>query len=217
MKALQKIDPADLVCLQKTQAIRIDLDYASEDNLLFGERIYSKKARLWLHKDLAKIVEATAENLLKQGFRMVLHDGLRTTDAQARMLETRAVKSNLHWLAEPRLLSPPGAGAHPRGMAIDCSIETLDGNLLDMGTPFDYLAEEPTPEGNPAHRAHPHHSQQIMENRALLTNAMLDTAQSVGIELLPLPQEWWDYRLPHYEEYEPLSDADLPAKMRMCD
>ena len=217
MKALQKINPADLVCLEKTQAMRIDLAYAQEDNLLFGERIYKKEAGLWLHKNLANVVKKAAESLFEQGFRMVLHDGLRTTDAQARMLETRAVKSNLHWLAEPRLLSPPGAGAHPRGMAIDCSIETPDGDLLDMGTPFDFLAEDPGPEANPAHRSHPDHSQQIMENRNLLTHAMLKTAEDNGVELLPLPQEWWDYRLPDYEDYEPLSDAELPAEMRMCD
>lgn len=217
MKALNKIDPADLVCMQDGPALRIELAYARGDNLLFGEQIYRDGAKMWLHKDLAAIVEKTSKSMLDKGYRMVLFDGLRTTDAQAKMLETRTVKANLHWLAEPRLLSPPGAGAHPRGMAIDCSLETLDGDLLDMGTAFDFLAEEPTPEGNPAHREHPHHSAEIMENRALLTDAMVTAATDLGHELLALPQEWWDYRLPSYEEFEPISDSDLPAEMRMCD
>ena len=52
------------------------------------------------------------------------------------------VKDNLHWLEEPRLLSPPGAGGHLRGMAIDIGLEDAQGRLLDMGTVFDYLAED---------------------------------------------------------------------------
>jgi len=220
MKTLQKIMPSDLIVMDEfvaDGALRIELAYAQEDNLLFDERIYRKDARLWLHTALADIVVQAARLVKKQGFRLVLYDGLRTTDAQSRMLDTQAVKNNPHWLEEPRLLSPPGAGAHPRGMAIDCSLETLDGELLDMGTAFDFLSNDPSPEANPAHREHPHHAQDVMNNRGILDEAMIEAASLCDCELLLLAQEWWDFRLPPsiYEAYEPLSDGDLPPDIRM--
>ncbi len=222
MKALHKINPEDLIDMSifaHDGLVRIELAYAQDDNLLFGEKIYRENARLWLHSDLTDIVVHAAKNLQEQNLKLVLYDGLRTHDAQARMLETRAVKENPHWLEEPRLLSPPGAGAHPRGMAIDCSLETMNGELLDMGTAFDFLAKNPAPTLNPAHREYAGHSETIMKNRLILDQAMMEAAQETETALFPLPQEWWDFRLPPevYETYEALKDTDLPPDMRMCD
>ena len=215
-KTIQSDDLIDLTPLSADGLVRIDLAYARDDNLLFGEQIYRADARMHAHKMLAGIVREAAERARDAGYRIILYDALRTTDAQAKMLETQAVRDNSHWLEEPRLLSPPGAGAHPRGMAIDCSLETLEGALMDMGTPFDYLATDPSPAQNKAHRAHPDLTDGIVENRALLDGFMIDASQSCGTDLLLLPQEWWDFRLfPEiYEQYAPLSDADLRPEMR---
>lgn len=217
-----KIDPAALAPMDlftDGSGLRIDLAYAGGDNLLFGEKIYRKGARLWLHEDLAKIVLLAARLCKNQGYRIILYDGLRTVDAQAKMTETQRVRDNPHWLEPAHLLSPPGAGAHPRGMAIDMSLETLEGKLLDMGTPFDFLAEDSSPARNPAHRCHPWHSEDIMENRKILTGAMEEAAKLLNSRLRSLPQEWWDFRLPPavYEQYDALSDSDLPPQMRMTD
>ena len=161
---------------------------------------------------------SAAELAAGQDLRLVVYDGLRTVDAQARMLETRRVQDNPQWLEAPRLLSPPGSGAHPRGMAVDCSLETLGGALLDMGCAFDFLAADPSPAVNPAHRDYAGHSADVVRNRGILDGVMGDAAARCGVEMLGLPQEWWDFRVPRavYEAYAPLSDADLPPKMRMC-
>ncbi|MEZ5918642.1 MAG: M15 family metallopeptidase [Alphaproteobacteria bacterium] len=198
--------------------LRVELAYAREDNTLFGERIYRPQAGLFLYKDLAEIVCGAAARLGQAGYRLILYDGLRTMEAQARMLETARVRANPHWLEEPRLLSPPGAGAHPRGMAVDCAIETEEGVLLDMGTVFDFLAESSEQAHNPAHRDYPHLSEEVRRNRAILDMAMRESAVSLGSDLFPLPQEWWDFRLPpsFYERFAPLSDSDLPEEMRMA-
>lgn len=216
------IDPVMLVPMDlfaDGSGLRVDLAYARGDNLLFGEKIYRKGARLWLHEDLAKIVLFAAQLCQRQDYRIILHDGLRTTDAQIKMTQTRRVRDNPHWLEPPRLLSPPGGGGHPRGMAVDMSLETLDGEPVDMGTPFDFLAEDASPARNPAHRCHPWHSEEIMDNRKILTGAMEEAAQKTGLKIYPLPQEWWDFRLPPavYEQYAPLSDSGLPPQMRMTD
>ena len=218
MTHTQTLNPDDFVDMTAygQDLLRVELAYAREDNALFGERIYKADAKLWLFKGLADIVVSAAKKLADQDLRLVLYDGLRTTDAQSLMLNTQKVRDNPHWLEEPRLLSPPGAGAHPRGMAIDCALETMGGQLLDMGCPFDFLAVDPAPEHNPAHRSHDH-ARSIMENRAILDQAMNDSARDLKMTLLLLPQEWWDFRLlPEvYERYDPICESALPADMRM--
>ncbi len=217
---LKTIPAEDLLSLSAQALLfplRIDLAYARGDNLLFGERIYRDGAQLWLHKDLAAVVLKASSLAAARKVRLVLFDGLRTTDAQERMLNTQAVRDNPQWLQEPRLLSPPGAGAHPRGMAIDCTLETLEGEALDMGTEFDFLSSDPSPARNPAHRQHPRLSDAARKNRALLDFCMMEAAKECGVELTGLPQEWWDFRLPAeiYGNYAPLSDEDLPPEIKM--
>lgn len=220
---MQKIDPKTLWPMARFAAntpFRIELAYAASSNLLFGERIYRPDAQLWLHEILAKIVLRAARDCYEtSGFTFVLYDGLRTTDAQQRMIETKRVRDNPHWLEEPRLLSPPGGGGHPRGMAIDIALEDDKGNLIDMGTPFDFLAEDSGPDKNPAHRNYIHLTNDIRRNREILTHAMLQAADHFKVELLPLAEEWWDFRLmpEFFNFYAPLSDSDLPPEMRMME
>lgn len=219
---LLDIKAEQLVCMDDyiwEHPIAVQLDYAQENNLLFGERIYKTGAKLWLFQDLAKVVIEAARLVYKEtGGVLVLYDGLRVSDAQHKMLGTQRVKNNPQWLEAPRLLSPPGAGGHPRGMAADVSIIDRDGVLFDMGTPFDFLAADPAPLNNPAHREHVH-CDTVVKNRAILDQAMMQAADTVDVQLVGLPQEWWDYRLPSvfYEQYAPLSDEDLPAHMRLME
>lgn len=214
------IPPDDLICLNAHASqglFRIDLLYAREDNPLFLERIYRPGAQLYGHKILAEIVLEAAKRARDKDLRLVITDCLRTTTAQARMLQTRRVQENPHWLEEPRLLSPPGMGAHPRGMAIDVTLETSAGALLDMGTVLDFLAEDARAAYNPAHRAYPQLSEAARKNRALLDDCMFDAAKACGHPLIGLAEEWWDYRLPVeiYNRYAPLSDDALPQDMRL--
>lgn len=102
-------------------------------------------------------------------------------------------------------------------MAIDIGLETEDGALIDMGTAFDYLAEDSGRDKNPAHREYKNLTAEVKRHRAILTDAMLSAGKDLGIKIMPLPQEWWDFRLPPevYNSYAPLSDDDLPPAMRM--
>lgn len=198
--------------------LRVDVAYARADNFLFQERIYRTDAKLHLHKFLADIVLHSADLAFQRhGFTLVLYDGLRTVDAQQRMLETQKVKDHPHWVENiPRLLSRPGEGGHPRGMAVDVSLLDADGMPLDMGTVFDFLAENPDAAHNPAHRMHPQ-SEPVRRNRSVLDSVMLEGAQMAGHPLFPLPQEWWDYRLPLdiIKQYAPLGESDLNPDQRL--
>ncbi len=211
MKSLKTISPKDLICMDDyadKYNYRIDLAYAREDNLLFGERIYKKDARLWLYKDLAEIVLIAARRCFEEyGMRFILYDGLRTTNAQEAMMHTKRARDNPQWIEKPRMLSPAGAGGHPRGMAIDIGLEDSNGALLDMGSNFDCFSEQ-------SHRNY-NHPQNIKSNRNILDKSMEHVAKSLNIPLFLLPQEWWDFRLPSeiYEQYAPLSDGDLSKDM----
>ena len=216
-----KITPQMLVPMDDIAGvpIRIHLAYAVDAPPNIFGKIYRTGARLWLHQNLADIVILAARLLHRErGLGLVLYDGLRTVEAQEAMRNSPIVRANPHWLEGPsRLLSPPGAGAHPRGMAIDLSLINAQGDALDMGTVFDALAENPDPEHNPAHRLHPRLSESAARNRRWLEDAMQRAAETLNHPLLPLPQEWWDFRFPPgvYEQYAPLSDSDLPPEMRM--
>ncbi len=220
---MKTIKANDLICLNNyvsSHPIRIELAYACDAPPNIFGAIYRRDAQLWLHHDLANIVLEAADRVREAyGYTLVLYDGLRTVDAQEKMQQSDIVQANPQWLEEPgRLLSPPGAGAHPRGMAIDVSLYDAEGGLLDMGTVFDYLAEDSSAAHNPAHRNYPNLSQEAQQNRSILNNAMLGAAEKFGHMLLPLPQEWWDFRFEAsvYEHYAPLSDRTLPNEMRMC-
>lgn len=218
---MKTIDPQDLFPMDMFEGafpLRVDLAYALDTPPNIFGTVYGAGARLWLHRDLAKIVLLAARIAHEHsGHVMVLYDGLRTKEAQGRMAQSAIVKANPQWMQEPRLLSPPGAGAHPRGMAIDVSLMDASGQLLDMGTVFDHLSENPAASHNPAHRAYAGLSDHHRANRTMLDAAMTAAAARLGSAFLPLPQEWWDFRLPPevFAAYEALSDADLPPEMRM--
>lgn len=226
--ALTPIRPDDLVALDDYTAshpLKIDLVYAQPQHAdnMFQCAIYRPEARLWGHRELVPIILAAAAICFaRTGWYFEIKDCLRTVEAQARMRETDIVKRNPQWLEEPgRLLSPPGAGGHPRGMAVDIVLVDRNGDELDMGTRFDYLTEDRS--NNPAARnytrfsADEAYNMRVLYHRRVLEEAMMDAAKEAGRDLLPLPQEWWDFRFPkaYSETFAPIADADLPPSMRM--
>lgn len=202
-----------------THPVRIDLMYASathpENN--FGQALYRKDAKLLAYKPLSNIILDVAHYVHKEfGYILVLKDCLRPIEAQALMEKTDLVQANPHWLEEgTRLLSRPGEGAHPRGMAIDVALETKNGKIIDMGTPVDYFEENPLE--SPAHRDFKSFPQAVIDRRAMLTNAFVEYGDKYGFTIFPLPTEWWDYRLEasFYEKFAPVSDSDLPPEFQI--
>lgn len=199
--------------------IKIDLVYANPDHPenVFG-KVYHPQARLSGHIDLLKVTLLAAMRLhTQQGWTLVLKDCLRPVEAQTRMIETPLVQANPHWLEEPRFLSNPGGGGHPRGMAIDVAAQDHRAQHIDFGTAFDHFSSETDAQHNPAHRLFPQMSDAVRSNRAILECSMVKAAKTLGLPLLPLPQEWWDFRFPasFSGEYAPLRDSDLSPSLRM--
>ena len=218
----QPILPGDLVDLGgfvNRHPVKIDIVYAKPEHPdnIFKCAIYRPQAKMWAHREFAPIILRAADICFEQHkFIFELKDCLRTTEAQDLMTKTDIVKANPHWLQEPnRLLSPPGKGGHPRGMAIDIILLTENGDQVDMGTSFDHLTTNPA--DNPAARNYTKFSPAVLEHRKILERSMLEAASEYGHEILPLPQEWWDFRfMPDYSNrFLPINDRDLPADMRV--
>src|SRR3972149_4417079 len=147
--ALHRISPSELVALDDFTAmhpLKVDLVYAQAghpDNM-FKTAIYRPDARMWGHRDMAGIILGAAEICFKKtGWIFEVKDCLRTVEAQTLMCETEIVKTHPQWLEGPvRMLSPPGRGGHPRGMAADIVLLGRHGDGIDMGTRVDHLTED---------------------------------------------------------------------------
>jgi len=219
---LHHIDISELVALDDFTAmhpLKVDLVYAqaSHRDNMFKTAIYRTDAKMLGHREMAAVILGAAQICFKKtGWIFEVKDCLRTVEAQTLMTETAIVRAHPQWLEEPgRLLSPPGRGGHPRGMAVDIVLVDQNGEEIDMGVPFDYLTEDRS--NNPAARNYTGFSDAVLSRRRVLEDSMLQAAQEAGRELVPLPQEWWDFRFPHaYTSlFAPLRDADLPPEMRM--
>lgn len=206
------IIPMDLF-VAMGEPIAIDLVYADggHPENIFETALYHKDARLSLHADLAAIVLLAARTLHdNHGWTLILKDGLRPIEAQEAMGKTDIVLQNPQWLEEPRMLSGPGQGGHPRGLAIDVAAVGSDGVPVDMGTVFDTMTAQSA-------RAYSDFAPAILQNRKTLESAMVEAAIKRSLPLLPIPSEWWDFRFPatYQAGFPALSDADLPGPLRM--
>lgn len=219
---MQKISPHHLVFFDefvRDYPIAVELVYADPahpDNH-FGA-LYEGGARLLGHRDLACVTLLAAHRLQgAYGWRLVLKDCLRPMEAQALMMETEIVKANPHWLIEPRFLSMPGQGGHPRGMAIDVGALNAAGDDIDFGTRFDYFSSSTDVSVNKAHRNYQGHSESVNQNRKILQDSFEQAGRDLNLPLYPLPHEWWDFRFTsdYTNEFFPLSEADMPDGYKM--
>lgn len=212
---MQRIDPADLIPLDvfaESEPLKVDVVYADAHHPrnIFDADIYRKDMRLWAHKDLAAVTLLTARTLKKtHNYSIEVKDCLRTVDSQTTMQKTDIVKAHPEWMIEPRMLAPPGAGAHPRAMAIDVCVYGQDDQEVDMGTLFDDMDKK-------SYRSCTDLTDEQLNNRKVLETTFVESAKKLGFDLLPIPSEWWDFRF--YPEFTdaiaPLNDDDLPLQMQ---
>ncbi|MDP9126631.1 MAG: hypothetical protein M3N08_00015 [Pseudomonadota bacterium] len=219
-KTLVAADFVPLNIFEGLYPIEVDLVYAKKDhpnNHFPG--LYDPSAQwLWVHKDLVRPSLLTALICESQhGWTLTAHDCLRPVEAQEKM----AVYGY-----PPDLVSTPGTGAHPRGASMDFLPRGVD-----MGTPYDFFAKDLN--DNPAARnakMFPGRSEAealaIVERRQNFENAVLKGAAAFGQEILPLQQEWWDFRLKdgrserlpgatYWGDFSPVYERDLPGYMRL--
>ncbi len=176
-----------------------DIRYYSSNNFT-GSRINGYKAPVpYMTKEALKALSVAADDLRKQGYRLLIWDTYRPQ---------KAVDNFVAWINDA---NNPGdktfypalkksdlikgnyiarKSGHTRGSTIDLTIIKKDGSFVDMGGTFDLFSEI----------SHPDYSKLTKEqkkNRQILHDAMIK-AGFKGIT-----SEWWHYTLKN----EPFPDT----------
>ncbi len=187
--------------------IRSKLLYATTCNSFYKDMYsaFGLKEAL-VHPKLYDCLMQLEKQLAEKHLILVIYDAFRPLAVQRFMYETAPS------YMKPYIAPPPQPGSkrgfHPRGVAIDCYLTDMKGNMLVFPTKPD--AFYPGYENDPNY---PHYlkkchrdynesdlTEEQKSNRALLEEMM----QSVGLE--GLPHEWWHFNLPNAWEY-PLIDS----------
>lgn len=176
-----------------------DIRYYSSNNFT-GNKIDGYKApRAYLTKEALTALAKAADDLRKQGYRLVIWDAYRPQ---------KAVDNFVRWIKNPE---DPGdktffpeleksnlikgdyiatKSGHTRGSTVDLTIIKKDGSPVDMGGTFDLFSEI-------SHYKYPNITPEQKKNREILRNAMTK-AGFKGIY-----SEWWHFTLKN----EPYKDT----------
>ena len=182
-----------------------DIRYYSANNFT-GNRINGYKAPVaYMTKEALNALSAAADDLRKQGYRLLIWDTYRPqkavdnfvewinnpNDAGDKTFYPDLQKSDL--LAGSYIAEKSG---HTRGSTVDLTIIKKDGSFVDMGGTFDLFSEISHPDYKKLTR-------EQKKNRKILHNAMIK-AGFKGID-----SEWWHYTLKNEPYPDTYFDFDV--------
>ena len=148
-----------------------EIRYASEVNFM-EEQLYDCAVCL-LQPEVAKALQDANDYFCELGYRIKIFDCYRPLDVQKKM-----------WKKVPNaayVANPFGEGSvHNRGAAVDITLETLEGEFLDMGSDYDFF-------GRAAHIDNTELSETVLKNRAVLQKGM----RKFGFQTIRT--EWWHF------------------------
>lgn len=176
-----------------------DIRYYSPNNFT-GNKIDGYKApRAYLTKEALAALQVAADDLRKQGYRLLIWDSYRPqkavdhfvrwindeNDAGDKSFYPEIEKSKL--LAGRYIMAKSG---HTRGSTVDLTLIKKDGSFVDMGGTFDLFSEISHPDYEGV-------SEEQKANRKILHDAMIKAG------FRGLDSEWWHFTL----ENEPYKDT----------
>lgn len=170
----------------------IDLKYATCDNFT-GQQVYASD-ECWIDANTAKLLIKARDIFKKDGYRVKIWDAYRPIRAQKRFWE---IMPDDEFVARPPDMAKITRfrPTHMNGMCVDITITDMEGNEVEMPSPFDTLDET-------ASLSCPSNSEESVKNGTYLKEVM----ESVGF--LAYESEWWHF----YDittEPEPFSDFDI--------
>lgn len=162
-----------------TDQISLDFRYADTNNFL-NEKVYDC-ASCVLRREVLKALVSVNNSLHHLGYRLRLFDCYRPLSVQFKMWE---IYSNASYVANPH----KKGSIHNRGGAVDITLETLEGEQVDMGTDFDHFGKE-------AHIDYYNLSDRILGNRKTLQTAMRRGGFTT------IRSEWWHFNYKNSSTY----------------
>jgi D-alanyl-D-alanine dipeptidase len=165
--------------------IRVLLLYNTDKNFL-GKDFYKGLEQCYLPCEVA-IKLSNAQKYLKAEFplyNLIVFDATRPAHIQKMMWDSLKMHpvEKYNYVARPDELS-----LHNYGAAVDVSIISENGILLDMGTPFDFFGELAQPKLELQHLNEGKLSKPAYCNRMLLRKVMMRAGFN------PITSEWWHF------------------------
>ncbi|MFA4839008.1 MAG: M15 family metallopeptidase [Candidatus Neomarinimicrobiota bacterium] len=164
--------------------IELDIRYATTNNFV-GQILYPSD-RCFLVRDAVNALNAVQADLKTKGYKLKVFDGYRPLSVQWRMW---AIMPNPIFVADPKTGS-----RHNKGYAVDLTLITIDGDSVQMPTPFDDFTEK-------ASRSFQNLPEPALKHRQILEDAM----EAHGFT--GLSSEWWHF---DYQDFEGKPNLDIP-------
>jgi len=166
--------------------IRVDLRYATPNNFT-GKVLYVGLRKCYLQPEAAEMLAQAQQALQAKhpNYHLLILDCARPNSVQEEMWESIKNTNKNRYVADPKKGS-----IHSYGAAVDLTIiDSVTGQELDMGTPFDYFGSLASTSSQyvEGHMAAGKLSEQAYQNRLILQDAM----KSVGF--IALESEWWHF------------------------
>ncbi len=154
-----------------TGEFSFEIRYATSENFI-GEKLYDCEMCL-LQPEVAKALIAANDYFCQLGYRIKIYDCYRPLDVQKFMWQK---------MPKPTYVANPytKGSMHNRAIAVDITIETLDGCPVDMGSDYDFF-------GRQSHIDYVNFPSYIINNRKMLQKVM-HTFGFQGIRT-----EWWHF------------------------
>lgn len=171
---LSKVIPEDgqlVRILDYIPDAEVDLRYATTNNFT-GTIIYDDPEAYLCYGTVKKLISVQKE-LKEMGYRILIWDAYRSTEAQSRLWET---------FPNPTFVANPNNGitSHSQGNTIDISLVYDDGNPVEMPSAFDEFSAI-------ADRDYSDVSETAASNSRLLEDVMYKNG------FKGYSGEWWDY------------------------
>ena len=182
-----------------------DIRYYSSNNFT-GNRIEGYKApKAYMTKEGLTALAKAAENLRKQGYRLLIWDTYRPQ---------KAVDNFVIWINDPNNMGDKDfypdlqksdlvkggyiatKSSHTRGSTVDLTLIKKDGSFVDMGGTFDLFSEISHPDYKKLTR-------EQKKNRKILRDAMI----KAGFE--GIDSEWWHFTLKNEPYPDTYFDFDV--------
>jgi len=165
--------------LDYTNEISLDFRYADTNNFIH-QKVYDCVQCL-LRKEVVEGLVKANSSLKERSLRLRLFDCYRPKSVQFKMWE---IYPDARYVANPN----KKGSIHNRGGAVDLTLETIDGEQLDMGTDFDHFGKE-------AHIDYKELSDTVLSNRKILRDAMSQAG------FTPIRTEWWHFNFGNSKKY----------------
>lgn len=170
--------PGFVVLSEAVPGVVLDVRYATVNNFTGAPLPGYVPAVLWVHRSTAGALASVQASLAEAGLRLRVYDAYRPARASVAMVAWARASGRESLLRDGYVARHSN---HARGNTVDVTLESAEGELLDMGTAWDTFSPQ-------SHYAAARDDARV--HRKTLRRAMMQAG------FKPYAREWWHFTLP---------------------